>query len=373
MIGDLDLARIAETHVVAQRVAPGASLALAERSSGTWRIRAGAAGFLDNARTRRAQIETPYDLASVTKPVFAATLARLVERGRLAWKDPVGSHLPEAARTASADVPLELLLAHRAGLDAHRTLYAPLVAGAPFSRRASLEAAAGARRADAIGPIPEQGFPPLYSDLGYLLLGALVERISGQPLDSVVGAEIAAPLGLELYSARQAMRQDPDFLDGVAPTELVPWRGGVLTGVVHDENAWALAGHGVAGHAGLFGTARAVAAFGAAVLDALAGRRPDFLARGAVERLVGPRPGGTLRAGFDGVSVGESAAGSKVGLRTFGHLGFTGTSVWCDPDAELVTVILTNRVHPTREHLAIRRARPRIQDALVDLARVPMP
>jgi len=365
MILDTELSCIALAELVAPGVAPGASLALAERSTGTWRVRLGVAGFLDRGGRRAVTLETPYDLASVSKPVVAVTLARLAARGALDLNDSLGKRLPEARSTASGDVPLELLLAHRAGLEAHRTLYAPLLAAAPLSRACCLRQAASARRADAQGAAPSSGFAPVYSDLGYLLLGAAAESTLGRPLDALVRSEVSEPLALDWGSARQCLARAPSFGDRVAPTEIVAWRGGLISGVVHDENAWALFGHGLGGHAGLFGTAHAVARFGCAVLDALAGRAPRFLDPEQADRLVRPRPGSTLRAGFDGVSGSESVAGSRLGPRTFGHLGFTGTSLWCDPDAELVTVVLTNRVHPTRDHVAIRRARPRVQDALV--------
>jgi CubicO group peptidase (beta-lactamase class C family) len=152
------------------------------------------------------------------------------------------------------------------------------------------------------------------------------------------------------------------------PTEVIAWRGGEVRGLVHDENAWALTGDGGSGHAGLFGTAPAVVAFGCAVLDALA-RGEGPLAGRDLEWLVRPRPGGSLRAGFDGKSEEGSSAGERAGPRTFGHLGFTGTSLWIDPDADAVVVVLTNRVHPTRDNLAIRAARPLAHDALFRIAR----
>lgn len=360
------LARIARTLLVEPGVAPGASLAIARRSQGRWELELGAAGFLDRRRLAPATTATPYDLASVTKPVFALTLARLRARGVLGFDDRLGEHLPEAAGTPSQDLPLDLLLSHRGGLEAHVRLFDPLSAAAPFDRRLALRAACRARRREALGPAPDGGHAPVYSDLGYLLLGAVVERVTGKPLDQVIAEEVTMPLGLALRSARQAWAHERRFATDVAPTELVPWRGGVVTGVVHDENAWAIAGHGAAGHAGLFGTADALARFGCAVLDVLSGAAPDYLAREHATHLVRERPGSTLRAGFDGVSGPNSAAGA-VGPGSFGHLGFTGTSLWCDPDAGTVTVILTNRVHPTRDHIAIRAARPLVQNALLGL------
>jgi CubicO group peptidase (beta-lactamase class C family) len=134
-------------------------------------------------------------------------------------------------------------------------------------------------------------------------------------------------------------------------------------GAVHDENAWALAGHGLAGQAGLFGTAEAVARLGCAVVDAAAGRSSWLDAR-AIEPLVASRPGGSLRAGFDGKSGPASAAGRLASPETYGHLGFTGTSLWCDPVSERVTVLLSNRVCPSRDNVKIRALRPRVHDAL---------
>jgi len=147
------------------------------------------------------------------------------------------------------------------------------------------------------------------------------------------------------------------------PTETVPFRGGEVRGVVHDENAWALSGHGLSGHAGLFGTATSVARFGAALLEALNGGS-TWLDVTSLAPLLEERPGGSLRAGFDGKSADQSSAGSLVSSRSFGHLGFTGTSLWCDPEAERVLVLLTNRVCPTRNNLGIRAARPAVNDAL---------
>lgn len=366
MIDDPSLREIAENSLVRLGVTPGASLALAHRRAGAWEVRVGGAGHLDRGRRRPVSAETPFDLASVTKSVFALTVARLAHSGAIDLGDPLARYLAEARGTPSAELPLELFLAHRAGLAAHRTLFAPLVAGQPIRRTLALQAACNARRADARGPVPEHGFAPVYSDLGYLLAGVAVERAVGQPLDEVVREEVTGPLGLGFVSARQAVRAE-GFSSRVAATEVVAWRGGVVCGIVHDENAWALGGHGLCGHAGLFGTAESVARFGCAVLDVLSGRAPELLPPEAAEWLVRPRPGSTLRAGFDGVEGPGSAAGTQMSRRTFGHLGFTGTSLWCDPDAGVVAVILTNRVHPTRDHLAIRKARPRVQDALISL------
>jgi CubicO group peptidase (beta-lactamase class C family) len=307
-----------------------------------------------------------FDLASVTKPMTAVAAVRAgIDRAT-----PLGVLLPEARGTASEGVSLELLLAHRAGLAGHRALYAPLLAGGRVDAAASLREAAGARRDDAVGPPPPEGFDPVYSDLGYALAGEAVARATGsRDAGEAIGRFVLEPLGI----ARQAGTVRELAARGVvgpfAPTEDVPWRGGAVGGAVHDENAWALTGTGGSGHAGIFGTIDALVTFGVAVLDGLAGRGV-FGDRGpeSLAWLVRPRAGGTLRAGFDGKSDEGSSAGVRLGADAFGHLGFTGTSVWLDPAAEVVVALLTNRVCPSREHRAIRDERPRAHDALFDRA-----
>jgi CubicO group peptidase (beta-lactamase class C family) len=345
----LDADAIAEAIVLAG-VAPMAAAGCGAKVGRAWRVEEGGA------------TATFFDLASLTKPMTALAFVR----AGIDPATPLGAVLPELRTTASGDVPLELFLAHRAGLAPHVALFAPLVAGEAIERAESLRVAAEARREDARGAPPPEGFPPLYSDMGYLLAGEALARATGaRDAGEAIAKLVIEPLGLaaELGTARELEAKGVDLAAEAAPTEDVPWRGGVVRGRVHDENAWAMTGAGGSGHAGIFGTARAVLAFGRAVLDALSADRRTIW-------LVAPRPGGTLRAGFDGKSAEGSSAGTVAGERTFGHLGFTGTSLWIDPDAGAVVVLLTNRVHPTRENVAIRAARPRAHDALFARARV---
>lgn len=285
----------------------------------------------------------------------------------------LGDVLEDLRETASASVPLELFLAHRAGLEGHVRLYAPLEQARSFDRRLALRSAADARRPDAGGAAPAGGFPPMYSDLGFILVGEAMARASrARDAGEVVEHLVAAALGRnDLGTARRLSACGIDFERRVCPTEVVAWRGGEIRGVVHDENAWALTSHGGSGHAGMFGTASAVLAFGCAAFDAIE-RGEGALAlpepNSDLGWLVRPRAGGSLRAGFDGKSETGSSAGERAGPRTFGHLGFTGTSLWIDPDAACVVVVLTNRVCPTRENVAIRAARPAVHDALFAMA-----
>jgi serine-type D-Ala-D-Ala carboxypeptidase len=295
---------------------------------------------------------------------MACTVARLARRGRLSFETPLRDLLPEARGSATGAASLALLLAHRAGLEPHRTLFAPLLAGLPFDHANAIAETIRGRRPECADIAPLGGHPPVYSDLGFALVGLAVERLEGLPLDEVVEREVCAPLNLEVGSARLLRLRGIGFSERCMATETVPFRGGEVLGVVHDENAWALTGHGLSGHAGLFGTAASVARFGAAVLEARLDRSSTWLDAPSLAPLLEERPGGTLRAGFDGKSADQSSAGMLAGPRSFGHLGFTGTSFWCDPDAERVLVLLTNRVCPTRNNPRIRTARPAVNDAL---------
>jgi CubicO group peptidase (beta-lactamase class C family) len=266
---------------------------------------------------------------------------------------------------------VELFLAHRAGLDAHRTLYAPLLGGDPSAMdgAVALREAAEARRPDAPGEPPAEGFAPLYSDLGYALAGvALARAVGALDAGEAIARLVLEPLGLGARAGTVRELAARGVAGPFAPTETVAWRGGPIVGAVHDENAWALTGQGGSGHAGIFATLGAVLTFGRAMLDALDG--PEDLAW-----LVRERPGGTLRAGFDGKSAPPeaSSAGLRMGPRAFGHLGFTGTSLWIDPDTRIVVALLTNRVCPTRDHLGIRAARPWAHDRLYERAEMMTP
>lgn len=366
-----DLTEIAALVVREHEAAPCAVVAAAVRREGAWRFGAGAYGRLfPDPAAPPATTATVFDLASVTKPVTALTLARLERAGRIARDEALADVLPSLAGTRSARVPLDLFASHRAGLDGHRPLYAPMLEGRDVDPAAALSIAADARREGCEGDPPPEGFLPVYSDLGYLLIGATLEARGGVDLDHLMEREVTGPLGLSITSARLFRERDSSFDERVAPTELAPWRGGVVRGAVHDENAWAIVRDRAAGHAGLFGDALSVARLGAAVLDALAPVAPlpadSWLGPEDLEPLVRDRPGGSLLAGFDRRSGDAPSSGARFGPRTFGHLGFTGTSLWIDPEAQLVGVLLTNRVHPTRASLAIRRARPAVYDAIAE-------
>ncbi|HSC89178.1 MAG TPA: serine hydrolase domain-containing protein [Polyangiaceae bacterium] len=351
-----DLGAFLSDRVVEARVAPAAVAAGVARTSEGYRGVCAAAGD--------AHLDTVFDLASVSKPFLAVAVGLWAQRGLLSWGTRLGELLPEVGDLYAGDATLEALLSHRAGLLPHVELFAESWAGTPVDRRALLRRAASARRR------PE-AHDALYSDLGYLLVGAGLQRRFGRPLDALLTEVLLAPLGLAVGSARSfraAGFGEPAF----AATEIQPGRGGLLRGQVHDDNAWALAGHGWAGHAGGFGTVRGILDFGVALLEGARGEGPLSEVLGP---LIVPRPGGSLRLGFDGTSgpASTSLAGPLAGPDTFGHLGFTGTSLWCDPVRGLCTVLLTNRVYPRRDNPRIRAARVETQARLAQLLGHPGP
>jgi serine-type D-Ala-D-Ala carboxypeptidase len=311
------------------------------------------------------ELDTPYDLASLTKPFVAMTALRLVQKRIVDMQQPVWRMLPELEQTPGGESTLAELLSHRAGLMAWSALYqegeAPV--GSDERKRFMLHAAATRLAHE------RRGDESVYSDLGYLIAGEALARATGLPLDQLVRREVTSPLGLAGdidYAASLNDERREQLRARVAPTELCHWRGGVVRGAVHDENAHAFGG--VAGHAGLFGTAAAVLRFGLAVLHALEGRS-TWLDRGLLRWALSPRgkaPGGYL-LGWDSKSAEGSSAGDQLSAQSFGHLGFTGTSIWCDPTRRLCAVLLSNRVHPTRDNVAIRSFRPRFHDAAAEL------
>lgn len=358
---DTHIGSLLEQEVVASGVSRCASAGFAVFRAGRWWTASAASG---RRAGEAAAVDTVYDLASVSKSFVAASVARKVRLGALRFDSALGALLPELATTPAADRSLELLLSHRAGLLAHVSLFDVLQAGGAVRRQSFLQRAASSMLVECNGPAPAVGFPALYSDLGYLLAGEALATTQGAALDHVVQQEVSEPLGIDVGSARQWLAADTRFLGRVAPSEHVGFRGGLLRGVVHDENAWAFAGHGLAGQAGLFGTVWDVLSFGKALLDALHGRSEQWLRSDDVQHLIAERENGSLRLGFDGKSGPASSAGPSASAKSFGHLGFTGTSFWCDPAADSVTVLLTNRVCPTRENTRIREARPRVHEAL---------
>jgi CubicO group peptidase (beta-lactamase class C family) len=316
---------------------------------------------------------TCFDLASLTKVLATTPLVLLsIQRGRLDTDAPVDRYLEGYRGEGRDGVTLRMLLDHTSGLAAWRPYYREISAGGAGIVATAAGRDAVRRLVLAEAPEAPPGTRALYSDLNFILLDWVLERANGAPIDRLFVDWLAGPLllgdlffvDLKSPAAAGRARQGRAF----AATERCAWRGRTLMGEVHDENTYAMGG--VSGQAGLFGTVRDAGVLAEAWLS-------SFLRSGGIfeQRLVQrfwERPavaGSTRVLGFDTPSPSGSQAGGGFGPRTVGQLGFTGTSLWIDPDRELYVVLLTNRVHPTRSNDAIKRFRPVLHERVAELWR----
>jgi len=382
---------------VAEGVFPGAVLLVAQ---------AGQVVFLHAAGYRRLiPAKTPmgtktiFDLASLTKPL-ATTLAvmKLVDDGRLGLDDPLGVVLKGESLGEKAGLTCRLLLCHAAGLPDWNPLYLRLVDHPPTQRKRVVRAWI---IEEPFAYSPGEG--TLYSDLGFMILEWVIEEMAGKRLAEYVGETFYRPLGLkrtffsknpprppfakggdERTGGREALDShfrrnnddgglgDPSFGKGFrveefAATEECPWRKKVIQGDVGDENAYALGGY--SGHAGLFSTAEEVHVIVNLLREHYLGKRSDFLRPGTVREFF--RRQGIVEAsdwalGWDTRALQGSSAGRHFSRGSVGHTGFTGTSIWMDLEKDVVAVLLTNRVHPTRNNDRIKVFRPRIHDTIME-------
>jgi CubicO group peptidase (beta-lactamase class C family) len=330
---------------IAAHAFPAASVEVGHADGVAWRAAFGRLTYAEDAP--RATEETIFDLASLTKVIATTTIAmQAIDAGTLSLTDRVADRLSAWRGLDREAVTIADLLEHASGLTAYLPFFRDHHGRAEFER--------------AICTLPLEYAPraqSIYSDLGFILLGFILEDVNGAPLARQFEYE-----GLRFNPPRE-------WRERTAPTELDLWRGRLLQGEVHDENTWALGG--AAGHAGLFGTAASTGTFARLVLRGLKGgrsiARPETLARFTMKSSV---PGSSRAVGWD-MMLTTSSCGSRLSPRAIGHTGFTGTSLWIDPEQDLYIVLLTNRVHPTRENNAIQRVRPAFHDLVIDGFRNP--
>jgi CubicO group peptidase (beta-lactamase class C family) len=339
---------------VADGVFPGGVLLVSLEG----RVRFFEAYGLANLKTRMpASRQTLYDLASLTKPLATAlAVMELVASRRLSLNRCLGELLPPFRNGDKSELTLRHLLHHTSGLPAHRPYFR--VAMQLPARRRRTEIRERLRREPLVHP---PGVQVLYSDLGFMLLQWVVETVGGCRLDHFVSRRIYFPLGLQrlFFIDLEAPRCHPR--EGFAATEQCPWRGRLLSGEVHDDNAFVMGG--VAGHAGLFGTAADVHRLLTALLSCYRGETSAPVFAGEVVRQFFTRLVETDKAlGFDMPAAVNSSCGSLFSRNSVGHLGFTGTSFWMDLDRGAIVILLTNRVHPSRANEAIRAFRPVLHD-----------
>jgi CubicO group peptidase (beta-lactamase class C family) len=340
---------------ITEGVYPGAALVVGRHDSVlfakaygrlTWSPKSPAASLTD----------TFWDLASLTKVVATTpSLMLLVERGKVVLDTPVVHYIPEFNGPSTSVITVRHLLTHTSGL--RGTL--PL--------RTAPDSATALRMVFTTTPVVPPGTRMVYSDLNAILLGVIVQRVSGQPLDAFVTHEVYAPLGLD----QQLLFRPPKRLEArIAPTGL--WHGHPVAGLVNDPNAARLGG--VAGHAGLFGTASALARYAQFMLNqgVLPGKARVVTSetiREFTQVAVHARRGASARTlGWEALPTGEevSSAGSLLGPNSYGHTGWTGTSLWIDPDRDLFIVLLTNRAFDPRTRNSftkLHQIRGRVADA----------
>jgi len=317
-------------------------------------------GKLDYAQSAAAVDENSiYDMASLTK-VIATTSASMVleEQGLLDLDRTVASYLPEFNAPEKAAITVRMIVTHRGGLEAFAALYKN------FKGRDQYLAQINAR------PLKSTpGTETVYSDWDMILQQLIIERITGQTLDRYVDEHVFKPLGM----TSTMFNPDTSLFPRIATTELDTATGGLMRGLihgsVHDENAFAMGG--VSGHAGLFSTARDLSIFAQMLLNGGSYNGVRIVKPETLARWTAPQGRGSSRAlGWDTPSKGSSS-GNYFSPRSFGHTGFTGTSIWIDPEKGLYVILLTNRVDPTRANngqVVLRKAvADAAQSAILDV------
>ena len=324
---------------------PAATIEVGTSTGAIWQAAFGKLTFEEGAPD--ATLHTVFDLASLTKVIATTSAAmRAVSFGQLDLATPLADMLPEWKARADEGITVRHLLDHSSGLPAHARLWREATGRAEYLR--ALAALAVERPA---------GASAVYSDPGFMLLGFALETREAVPLG------VLTARWLDNITGDLQFLPPSSWRTRTAPTELDPWRGRLLVGEVHDENAAALGG--VAGHAGMFGTAPAVGAFARLLLQSF--RQSTVLASPSVMRYFATRtgvPGSSRALGWD-TMLPTSSCVRRLSATAIGHTGFTGASLWIDHERDLYVVLLSNRVHPTRANDAFVALRPLVHDAVI--------
>lgn len=295
-------------------------------------------------RRIRMTKETIFDLSSLTKPVATTYAIMCLNRdGRLDLRDRLKKFFKVPDDKAA--ITIQHLLSHSSGLPAWRPYYRKYQ-GDDIVERILRERL-----------IYSPGLRSIYSDLGFILLGRIIEEASGRSLDRFCEEAVFTPLGMHDTSFHPLKQR-------CAATELCPWRKRIIIGEVHDENAWAMGRP--AGHAGLFSTAPDLLRFSKEIMRCYSGKDgliPKKIVCQFLKRQ--PIPGSTWALGWDTPTPGKSTSGKFFSRQSVGHLGFTGTSLWIDLSRKIIILLLTNRIHPSRKNEGIRRFRPMIHDLVM--------
>jgi CubicO group peptidase (beta-lactamase class C family) len=297
--------------------------------------------------------QTIFDLASVSKVIGTTSAAMLLyERGELDLDKLVANYLPRFVYNGKEDITIRHLLTHNSGLPAFKRYYE--------FYNSEYEVVYDIMHTSLIF---EPGTDYKYSDIGMITLQLVIEKITGQPLDEFLRINLFDRLGLQ----RTLYNPPPELWYYCAPTEVDKyWRYTTVKGKVHDENAWLLGG--VAGHAGLFSTAEDLSKIMFLYFNDGYYQEEQIFSKETLDQWTNRQTEHGDRGYGWGVksSEGYSSGGSKFSMNSFGHTGFTGTSIWADKEKDLFVILLTNRVHPTRENRKIIQFRPLLHDAVID-------
>ncbi len=297
-------------------------------------------------------LETMYDCASLTK-VIATTSAMMKLYGdkKISLDDKISKFIPQFAEGKKSEITIRHLLTHSSGLPPFRQLW-KFVPDARFAFDSVY----------ATNLVANPGDTTIYSDLGFITLGKVVEQLSGKSL----GAFVKENFFDQLRMTRTMYKPSTELRANVAPTEVdTLWRKRLVQGIVHDENADFLGG--VSGHAGLFSTASDLAAFMQMLMNGGTHGGTRYLESSTIALFTKKQSEKSSRAlGWDTKSPTGSSAGNLFSPNSFGHTGFTGTSIWADPERNLFVILLTNRVHPTRANTKIFKVRPAVADAVIE-------
>ncbi len=327
---------------------PGAAVVVGRKGAAVWEKGFGRLGWTEESGGV-VPARTIYDLASLTKVIGTTTAVMILfDEGKLQLDDQISKFIPEFSGGGKESVTIRMLLAHRSGLPAGRDLWR--IAHSPEEARAAVISTP-------LFATPGQYFE--YSDLGADMLGFAVEVVTGEKLDTFLHRRVFEPLGM----SDTQFRPDASLRGRIAPTELTPPRGYPVRGEVHDENAYALGG--VAGHAGLFSTVSDLSMFAQMMLNGGTYNGTRIVADSTVRLFTKRVPGirGSRALGWD-TCDGSHGCGTYLGSDAYGHTGYTGTSLWIDPEREMFVILLTNRVHAAKA----RRPAKVISDVRADLA-----
>ncbi len=313
---------------------------------------------------KKVTTETFFDLASLTKPLCTTlSVLYLIDQGMLDWNDSLEMLLKAEIEPGKRNIRLDQLLSHSSGLKPYRPYFAGF---APEIKKDNKKKLIKALLEEPLAYEP--GSECRYSDLGFMLLGEVVERVSGRQLDSFFNEKIIEPLRIKeaLFFNSLNRNKSKEETEKFAATEKCPWRGMIMQGEVHDEHAWLMGG--VAGHAGLFGTIGAVLLMTEKILHQWQGKEnlPVCGTTTLQKALQKKYSDQTWCMGFDTPTPGGSSGGKYLSPQSVGHLGYTGTSFWIDPEKDLIMILLTNRVYPTRKNEQIRIFRPLFHDTVIE-------